>query len=130
MFRKERVSEVLLGFLAQAVRELEDARLMLVTITDVRVSSDLKYAQVFWSMPIWNTVKNGSQEVRVLSFPNPVQQAQLNKIFDEYKNNLKSQIAKELNLRYTPELYFEYDFSEEQGTKIDRTIDNILNNQR
>jgi ribosome-binding factor A len=126
MFRREKVSEVLLDFLAQAVRELEDARLMLITITDVRVSPDLKYAQVFWSMPIWNTIKNENQEVRVLTFPDENQKMQITKIFSEYKSNLKRQIAKRLNLRYTPELCFEYDFSEEQGAKID----NILNHQK
>ena len=122
-FRKEKVAEVLIGFLAQEIRRLNDARLMLLTITNVKVSPDLKYANVFWSMPSWKTEIKSGKERRVLTFPSTAEQDSLNSLLHENKMLLKRQIAKGLKLRYTPELRFEYDYSEEQAAKIDSLID-------
>ena len=119
-FRKEKVAEVLIGFLAQEIRRLNDERLMLLTITNVKVSPDLKYANVFWSMPAWGT--NAGNE-RVLTFPNAIEQESINSLLHEHRGALKKQIAKGLKLRYTPELGFEYDYSEEQASRIESLID-------
>ena len=122
-FRKEKVAEVLIGFLAQEIRRLNDARLMLLTITNVKVSPDLKYANVFWSMPVWKVeIKNGKEQ-RVLTFPGAAEQESLNNFLHENRGLLKKQIAKGLKLRYTPELRFEYDYSEERAAKIDSLIE-------
>jgi len=122
-FRKEKVAEVLIGFLAQEVRRLNDERLMLLTITNVKVSPDLKYANVFWSMPVWKIEMKKGKEQRVLTFPDAEEQEKLNNILIGNKTLLKKQIAKGLKLRYTPELRFEYDYSEEQASKIESLID-------
>ena len=122
-FRKEKVAEVLIGFLAQEIRRLNDARLMLLTITNVKVSPDLKYASVFWSMPVWKIETKNGKEQRVLTFPSVDEQESLNNLLHENKTLLKRQIAKGLELRYTPELRFEYDYSEEQAAKIESLID-------
>ena len=122
-FRKEKVAEVLIGFLAQEIRRLNDARLMLLTITNIKVSPDLKYANVFWSMPSWKIEMKNGKEQQVLTFPSVDEQENLNNLLHENKALLKKQIAKGLKLRYTPELRFEYDYSEEQAAKIESLID-------
>ena len=122
-FRKEKVAEVLIGFLAQEIRRLNDARLMLLTITNIKVSPDLKYANVLWSMPVWKTEIKSGEEQRVLTFPDAAEQENLNNFLHENRSLLKKQIAKGLKLRYTPELRFEYDYSEEQAAKIDSLIE-------
>jgi len=122
-FRKEKVAEVLIGFLAQEIRRLNDARLMLLTITNVKVSPDLKYANVFWSMPAWKFEEIDGKEQRVLTFPSADEQESLNNLLLENKMLLKKQIAKGLKLRYTPELRFEYDYSEERAAKIEGLIE-------
>ncbi len=123
MFRKERVGELLLGFLSQAIRELDDSRIALVTVTDIKVSPDLKYAQVFWSMPTWKIEKNvDGTEKRTLSFPSETEKTELEQILNSHKSRLKHAMASELNLRYTPELRFSYDTSEENGAKIDSLL--------
>lgn len=49
-FRKERMSDLLLSFVAGELRRLGDIRLDLVTITAVDMTPDLKTAWVYWTL--------------------------------------------------------------------------------
>lgn len=50
-YRRERVQDLLLGFLANEVQRLTDPRLDLVTVTAVDISPDLKNAWIYWTCP-------------------------------------------------------------------------------
>ncbi len=102
-FRKSRVAELLQGFLASQLRLLHDSRLELVSITDVEVSPDLKVARVYWASSSEN-IDNISDALIDVT---PV---------------LKKHIARELDLRFVPELRFFRDMAIETGSRIDELL--------
>lgn len=86
-------------------KEVKDPRLGMLSITDVDVSRDLSFAKVFFSML-------GSEEERAETL------AGLNRA----KGFIRSELAKRLRLRHTPEVTFHFDSSLEQGAKMDALL--------
>ena len=79
----------------------------MVSVTKVKVTPDLKYAKIY---------------VSVLNSKN------LDKTIQGLKDSagfIRSQVAKTVNLRITPELVFEYDDSILYGEKIDNILKEI-----
>ena len=107
-FRKERVRDLLIGFLSEQVRRMNDPRLELVSISAVDLSGDMRYATVFWSLL-------GSVD------PNCV--AATGKALDGAKGFLKRKIGEELELKFVPDIRFEYDDSAIVGARIDQLLD-------
>ena len=107
--RSERVASLikheLASVLAQGVR---DPRIGFVTITDVKVSDDLKYARVFYSVlgPDANQEETAKGLQRACGF-------------------LQRDIANTLKLRFTPHLSFVQDSSLDEGMKIDGILRKI-----
>lgn len=94
------------------LRELNDPRLESVTITDVEVSDDLKKATVFFSAM-------GSQAQEEASL-HGLQSA---------SGYIKKKLGRELRLRYVPDLFFKVDHSFDYGSRIDRLIRTIKEEQ-
>ncbi len=136
-FRKDRVGDEILSFLANEIHLLADPRLKLVTLTGVNISPDLKVAKLFWTIPgedllaAWqgdpfevkrqikssgNSHGNFASEERV---------KQVERALRGATRLLKSKLGKELRLRYTPDLHFEYDQSIAHGFHIDRLLDQV-----
>jgi ribosome-binding factor A len=76
-----------------------------VTITDVRVSPDLKLATIY-VMPL-----GGKDTKDVLA------------AFDRNKKFLRGEIAHSVNLKFAPDIRFKADDSFESGAKIDALLD-------
>ena len=114
-FRRQRVGELLQGCIARNVSQLQDPRFQFLTISEVEVSPDLKYARVYWTM------LSASAE----SFPTKKEISEMNKELDQESRFLKQKIASELKLRYTPQLSFFYDESLAQGARIDHLLAEI-----
>ena len=89
-------------------RGLKDPRIGFVTVTDVKVSDDLKYARVFYTV-------YGDERVR----------EETAEALDAARGFLQRDIANALNLRYTPHLTFSLDSSLEEGNRIDGIIRKI-----
>ncbi|HMV49956.1 MAG TPA: 30S ribosome-binding factor RbfA [Blastocatellia bacterium] len=89
-------------------RELPHHRLGFITITEVKVSPDLRYARVFISVL-------GSAEDR---------QRTLN-ILKEEKAFIRQLIGRRFRLRHTPELTFIYDETVENADHMMRLMDDI-----
>jgi ribosome-binding factor A len=106
--RMRRVDESVRQVLAEAVGELKDPRIGLVTITGVRTSSDLRQARVFVS--VLGSEKKRDATLRALEAAHGV---------------LQSQLARELRLKRTPQLTFEYDPSVERGVRMSQLIDEL-----
>lgn len=105
--RLARVSETLQHEISSIVKkELADPRLEGITITEVDVSPDLKYATVY----ITSLTISAEEALKALK---------------KAKGKIKSYIGKELSLRYLPELDFKEDKSLEQAEKIEKIIKNI-----
>jgi ribosome-binding factor A len=103
-----RVDESVRQVLAEAVGELKDPRIGLVTITGVKTSSDLRQARVFVS--VLGSEKKRDATLRALEAAHGV---------------LQSQLARELRLKRTPQLTFEYDPSVERGVRMSQLIDEL-----
>lgn len=79
----------------------------MISVTRVKVTPDLKYAKVY------------------VSILNPKSIEETMKGLKESAGFIRSQVAKTVNLRITPELVFEYDDSIEHGEKIDNILKQI-----
>lgn len=83
----------------------------MISVTKVKVTPDLKYAKVYVS--ILNS-KNIDETLEGLK---------------KSSGFIRSELAKRINLRNTPELVFEIDDSMEYGAKIDSILKEILPKQ-
>ena len=107
--RLGRVNEELMKALSQIITyELKNPDVTgMISVTKVKVTPDLKYAKVY------------------VSILNPKSVEETMKGLKESAGFIRSQVAKTVNLRITPELVFEYDDSIEHGEKIDNILKQI-----
>jgi ribosome-binding factor A len=106
--RMRRVNESVRQVLSEAVGQLKDPRIGFVTVTGVETSPDLRHARVFVSV-LGNTRKQ-EQTLDGLRAAHAV---------------LQTAIARELRLKRTPQLTFEYDPSVERGVRMTKLIDEL-----
>lgn len=115
--RAERVAGQIQKSLASLIQKgVKDPRLNQVTITGVGMSRDLRIAKIFFAA---HGVENNHQAVKAG--------------FESAKGFIKRELARELGLRYMPDLKFFYDASFDYGAHIDRILksvqtDNEINN--
>lgn len=114
--RQLRVGEVIRQALSEIFmrREIHNPLLskVLLTISEVRMSVDLKHAFIFVS---------------------PLSEKMSNELKVALKNEiprLRSHIGKTIKLRNTPELHFEEDTSYEQAEKINRLLNSLSHNEK
>src|SRR3954452_1296687 len=106
--RMRRVNESVRQVLAEAVGELKDPRIGLLTITGVETSPDLRQARVFVSVL-------GSERKRERTLEG----------LDAAHGVLQTRLARELRMKRTPQLTFEYDQSVERGVRMSQLIDEL-----
>jgi ribosome-binding factor A len=106
--RMRRVNESVRAVLGEAVGELKDPRIGFVTITGVETSPDLRHAKVFISVL-------GSERKREKSLAG----------LEAAHGVLQGYIARELRLKRTPQLTFEYDPTVEHGVRMSKLIDEL-----
>ncbi len=80
----------------------------IISVTKVKVSKDLRSARVYISLLNCKSKKNTLQGLKNSS------------------GFIRSELAKRINLRYTPELIFEVDDSLEYGSRIDTILKEIM----
>jgi ribosome-binding factor A len=103
-----RVNEALRQVLSETVPELKDPRIGFVTVTGVETSPDLRQARVFVS--VLGSERKRDQSLEGLAAAHGV---------------LQARIARELRLKRTPQLAFEYDPTVERGVRMSRLIDEL-----
>ncbi len=107
--RADRVRDVIRQVIGDALlKEINDPRLESVTITEVKVTDDLKQATVFFS-----------------AMGDPAREKKSLQGFESAAGYLKRKLGKELRLRYMPDLLFKVDHSFDYGSKIDQLIRTI-----
>ncbi|MGH3009966.1 MAG: 30S ribosome-binding factor RbfA [Gaiellaceae bacterium] len=106
--RMRRVNESVRQVLAEALPELKDPRIGLVTVTGVDTTPDLRHATVFVSVL-------GSGRKRRASLLG----------LQAAHGLLQSRLARELRMKRTPELIFEYDPTVERGVRMSKLIDEL-----
>ena len=80
----------------------------LISVTKVKVTPDLKFAKVYISMLNSKNVKETLAGLK------------------KSAGFIRSELAKKINLRLTPEIIFELDDSMEYGAKIDTILKDIM----
>ena len=98
---KSEISEILL-------KDVRDPRIQNITITDVKMSNDLRSAKIFF-VPLGKETC-GSEITEGLK---------------KATKFLRRELGKKLQLRYVPDIIFMYDSSFEQGDRIDKLLAEI-----
>lgn len=106
--RTDRIGDYLQRELSELVRrEVKDPRLGMVTIQEVRVTRDLGWADVYFTLL-------GEEE--------PARSLESQDILNNAAGFLRSCIAKDLNTRTTPRLRFHYDHLPEEASRMEELI--------
>ena len=107
--RADRVGGQVQKVLASLIRKgVNDPRLAQATITEVAMSRDLRIAKVY-----------------VAAHDETHDQQALLAGFESAKGFIKRELARELGLRYMPDLKFFYDVSFDYGAHINRVLKSI-----
>lgn len=106
--RKRRVNEAIKQVLSDAIPTLKDPRIGFVTVTGVDATKDFAYAKVFVS--VLGDEREQARTLDGLAAAHGV---------------LQAQVARELRLRRTPVLTFEYDPAVERGVRLTQIIDEL-----
>jgi ribosome-binding factor A len=106
--RMRRVNESVRQVLAEAMPELKDPRIGLVTVTGVDTAPDLRHATVYVS--VLGSARKRKATLQGLAAAHGL---------------LQGRLARQLRLKRTPQLTFEYDPSVERGVRMTQLIDEL-----
>ena len=104
-----RVDESVRQVLAEEIDQLKDPRIGFVTVTGVRTTPDLRQATVYVSVL-------GGERKRERTLAG----------LEAAHGVLQARLGRELRLKRTPTLAFEYDPSVERGVRMTRLIDELV----
>ncbi len=103
-----RVNAAVQEVLSETIGELKDPRIGFVTVTGVRTSTDLRQAVVYVSVL-------GSERKREKTIEG----------LQAAHGLLQARIARELRMKRTPQLTFEYEPTVERGVRMTQLIDEL-----
>jgi ribosome-binding factor A len=103
-----RVNEALREVLSEGIGTLKDPRIGFVTVTGVDTSPDLRQATVYVS--VLGSEKKRDATIAGLQSSHGV---------------LQSRVNRELRLKRTPQLTFQYDPTVERGVRLSQLIDEL-----
>lgn len=113
--RMNKINEELKKEISQIISyNLKDPNLKggLITVTKVNTTPDLRIARVFVSMI---NIENKKQALAILK---------------KSSGYIRTEVARNINLRITPEIIFEFDESIEYGAKIDEILKDITKDMK
>jgi len=109
MSRQDKLREALKEEVSDIIHnELKDPRLGFVTITNVQVTHDLRYAKIFYSVLGKDRERKNTKAA-----------------LDSGLGFIRKLIAQRIRLRFTPEIAFKEDRSGEYSIKIQKILDDI-----
>jgi ribosome-binding factor A len=86
---------------------------LIISITDIELSRDLRYAKVFYSV-------FGDDEA--------IQKA--DRFFKDFNKQIRQELASRIRIKFMPELHFEYDNSIERGQRINELLNRIKEDEQ
>jgi ribosome-binding factor A len=89
--KRERLSNLLKEEIAQILKHAQDKRLTMAVITRLELSQDLRHAKVYFT-----TIPEGAEK-------------EVEKALESAKGYIKTQLIKNLDIRFVPELTFKFD---------------------
>ncbi len=112
--RSDRVGGLIKQEMAELLhKEISDPRLARVTITAVKVSSDLRNAKIYFT----TSGAEGAAQAALEGFRRAC-------------GFVKRELAQRLGLRYMPDLHFFFDDSIDRGARIDQLIKMVKENDK
>ncbi len=107
-YRKDRINDAIMKAMTDIIRSVKDPRVSeaFISITGAEATADLKYAKIYYS------VLSGDKK-------------EISKGLRSSAGYIRSCLAKELNLRVTPELSFIEDSSIAYGAHIESILSHI-----
>ncbi|MCR4763910.1 MAG: 30S ribosome-binding factor RbfA [Lachnospiraceae bacterium] len=112
--KNNRVNGEVQRVVAQAIRDSKDPRISpMTTVMETQVAPDLKTCKV------WVSVMGGEEE-----------REETLRGLKSAAGYIRSTLAREINLRYTPELHFYIDSTVEYAIEIGRRIDEVAAQDR
>ena len=106
---EKRIGELIRNHIITLIeRKIADPRVAGITVTDVEISEDTRYAKVFWSII-------GTDEER----------EQAGRGLDSAAGWLRHELGQTLRTRHTPQLSFHYDQSLAYGDHMSRVLDEV-----
>ncbi len=106
--RSIRVSDLIKDEVADIImHRLKDPRLGFITVTETRVSNDLRHAKIFVSV-LEDEKKDESLKILISS-----------------ARFIRSELAQRVKIKFIPELVFKLDASIEYSAKINKMLNNI-----
>jgi ribosome-binding factor A len=107
--RSEKVADLIQREVSEMlVKSVKDPRIGFVTITKVTVSEDCRFAKIYFSVAGTVAEKENSE-----------------KGLDSAKGYVRKELGRRLQLRYTPEIVFQFDPSIEYAIHMEEVIRNI-----
>jgi ribosome-binding factor A len=110
----ERIKELV----AQHLIHTADPRFNLVTITSVMVSPDLRIAKVYWVVSLPSGI---DREERI---------AEVAEAFDSAQGLFRRMLAKQLGVRFVPDLRFFYDDTLDTVEHVERLMERIKSSEQ
>jgi ribosome-binding factor A len=111
--RTERVQKVAREVLGGAIQNLKDPRIGFVTITAVRVTPDLRQMRALVS--VLGSDEEKKQSMDGLNSARPI---------------LRSELGRQVRLKYLPDLIFELDTATEEAAKLEELFQRIHDEER
>jgi ribosome-binding factor A len=105
----ERIKELVAGHLLYTA----DPRFNLVTITSVMVSPDLRNAKAYW---VVSFLSDMDRDERI---------AEVNEAFDAAQGHFRRVIAKQLGVRFVPDVRFYYDDTLDTAEHVEKLMERI-----
>ena len=114
--RAQRVGDFLKRELADLIQhKLRDPRVGLVSVNEVKVSRDIGFADVY---------------VTFMDKPTEAEAVESVKVLNNAAGFLRTQIAKDIQMRSTPRIRFKYDESVNRGRHLSDLIDRAISSDR
>ena len=111
--RSDRVADVIMAEISDIIfKKVKDPRIKMVTITAVKVSDDLRNAKIFF-------VEMGKDECS----------DEISISLTKATNFVRRELGKRLQLRFVPEISFVHDKSFGYGSRIDKILADITNQE-
>ncbi len=100
--RMEKVQKLARQVLGEAIQELKDPRIGFATVTAVKITADLRFARVFVS--VLGSTEDQQQTLEGLKSAGP---------------HLRSELGRQMRVKYTPEMIFELDTQPEDAQRLE-----------
>lgn len=114
MSKLKRLESTIQRTLADIIRtEVKDNAIGFITLTEVRLAADYSHLTIFYTILGGDNKKESTR-----------------KALDRSRAFIRSNLARRINMRKTPQLHFKYDGTLDYANKIDRGLKEVMRDMK